>query len=214
VRYSVTSETVSVGDGETIRGRVLDVEVAGDGPDRLPAGTFLDELALERLLGMNVSEVTLRVPKQWSLGRWGAAPWFAAAVAMMLVAVFLNRAGWAGEAGVAPGESSAYAELKGLLSDVSRGTAALVERIDQLSPEGGAAEIETFGEGVLTLVEQRQVLAQALGVGPYAEFMGQFSAAERDLNRAWSAAVDGYPVEARECLARAAGGFAAAGERL
>lgn len=220
VRYPVTSETVPVGDGSALVERVLDVDVGVGGDvsggelDPLPAGTFLDEAALERLLAMGVDEVTLRVPKKWSMNRWGAAPWFGAAIAMMLAAVFLNRSGGGAEGAKEATENSAYAELKGLLGEVGGGAAALVERIEQLSPEGGAAEIETCGEGVLTLVEQRQVLAQALGAGPYAEFMGQFSAAERDLNRAWSAAVDGYPQEARESLERAAAGFDGALQRL
>lgn len=214
VRYPVTSETVVVGDGSALADRVLDVEVSGGDLDPLPAGTFLDEPALERLLTMGVDEVTLRVPKQWSMGRWGAAPWFGAAIAMMLAAVFLNRSSSGSESGAAATEDSAYAELKGLLDDVRGSSTALVDRIEQLSPEDGAAEIETCGEGVLTLVEQRQVLAQALGVGPYAEFMGQFSAAERDLNRAWSAAVDGYPQEARDSLQRAAVGFDGALQHL
>ena len=214
VRYPVTSETVVVGDGSALAERVLDAEVRGGDLEPLPAGTFLDEPALERLLAMGVDEVTLRVPKQWSMGRWGAAPWFGAAIAMMLAAVFLNRSSGGSESGAAATENSAYAELKGLLDGVRGASAALVDRIEQLSPEDGAAEIETCGEGVLTLVEQRQVLAQALGVGPYAEFMGQFSAAERDLNRAWSAAVDGYPQEARDSLQRAAAGFDGALQRL
>lgn len=214
VRYPITSETVPVGDGSALAERVLDAEVSGGELDPLPAGTFLDEPALERLMAMGVDEVTLRVPKQWSMNRWGAAPWFGAAIAMMLAAVFLSRSSGGSEGAGEATENSAYAELKGLLGEVGSGAAGLIERIEQLSPEGGAAEIETCGEGVLTLVEQRQVLAQALGPGPYAEFMGQFSAAERDLNRAWSAAVDGYPVEARESLQRAAAGFDGALERL
>ena len=58
------------------------------------------------------------------------------------------------------------------------------------------------------------MLAQKLGAGPYGDFMSRFSTAERDLNRSWSAAVDGYPAEAKESLERAAGAFSEALAKL
>lgn len=217
-RYPVTAETLDVGDGSALLGRVLDEEVPsaeGTEGEGLAAGTFLDEAALEPLLATGVQRVSVRVPKQWSFGRWGASAWFIGALLMMLAAVFLNRTSDdAPTAGGAGAKGEAYDDLKGLLGDVRDGASAAIERVESLSPEAASEELEGLGEGVLTLVEQRQVLAKSLGVGPYAEFMGQFSAAERDLNRAWSAAVDGYPQESRESLTRAAAGFAAAHERL
>lgn len=41
------------------------------------------------------------------------------------------------------------------------------------------------------IIDARQTLIGRLKLGGYAEFMGRFSALERQLNRAWSAAADG-----------------------
>ena len=52
-------------------------------------------------------------------------------------------------------------------------------------------------------VESHDDLIQQLGIGPAAEVMDRFAAAERQINRAWSAASDGVLEEAEECLAEA-----------
>ena len=53
-------------------------------------------------------------------------------------------------------------------------------------------------------VDARPKLIAALGLGGYAELMDRFAAAERQINRAWSVAADGFDVQAMECLENAA----------
>ncbi len=52
-------------------------------------------------------------------------------------------------------------------------------------------------------VEARPQLIARLGLARFAEVMDAFAAAERHINRAWSATADGVPEEARESLRRA-----------
>jgi hypothetical protein len=52
-------------------------------------------------------------------------------------------------------------------------------------------------------VEARPLLIVRLGLGGYAELMDRYAAAERQINRAWSAAADGVLAEAVSCLERA-----------
>lgn len=67
--------------------------------------------------------------------------------------------------------------------------------------------IEVIGElnavQVAAIVDQRNVILGRMGMGGMASFMDRFAMAERAMNRAWSAAADGYVEEAEECLARA-----------
>ena len=53
---------------------------------------------------------------------------------------------------------------------------------------------------VFDFAQNRDSLQLLLGYGPYSRVMGDFTRAERTLNRAWSAAVDNYPQEARDSL--------------
>lgn len=55
---------------------------------------------------------------------------------------------------------------------------------------------------VPALIDQRARIVGLLGLGGYAALMDRFAAAERQLNRAWSAAADGHAEEATECLRR------------
>jgi hypothetical protein len=54
-----------------------------------------------------------------------------------------------------------------------------------------------------TIAEARTRLTGALGLGGFAEFMDRFSAFERQINRAWSAAADEVLGEAETALAAA-----------
>jgi hypothetical protein len=63
-------------------------------------------------------------------------------------------------------------------------------------------------------VEARPLLVARLGLGGYAELMDRYAAAERQINRAWSAAADGVPEEAVSCLDQAAGLLDEAAARL
>ncbi len=223
LRHPITSETIRFSDPEEVAERVLETEIWGadQDPDAegarplLSAGAFLDESALERLAESGVSEVTLKVPGPWSFDRWGALWWFLLAVGMMLAAVFLGKSsGSKSSESTGDEKRSGYEELKGILSEVHRGAEALIPNVEGLEASVAAEQIEQVGEGVLALVERRSVLAQRMGVGAYAEFMSVFSTAERDLNRSWSAAVDGYPQEAKASLERASLAFGEAHGRL
>lgn len=76
------------------------------------------------------------------------------------------------------------------------------------SIDGRMAEIRDRLGGLqrgelMDFVASRERLVAQLGLGGYAALMDQFSAAERQINRAWSAAADGVQEEAISCLALA-----------
>lgn len=62
--------------------------------------------------------------------------------------------------------------------------------------------------------EGRNVIAHRFGTPAYAEVMTEFASGERYLNRAWSAAADGYVDEVERSITAAQSFFRAARERL
>lgn len=115
------------------------------------------------------------------------------------------------EGGAGPEES---------LSSVLREVAALRQRLGTLPDEQARlrAIIETLGAaqqgGIASFVAARPVLLGRLGMSGFARLMDAFSAAERQVNRAWSAAADGVEAEATACLERAETLLGEAGARL
>ena len=83
-------------------------------------------------------------------------------------------------------------ELPGMASDEARNH-AIIERI-------GAAQ-KTH---IMAFIDARPLLINRLGLGGYAELMDRFAAAERQINRAWSAAADGMYHESKDSLDTAA----------
>jgi hypothetical protein len=69
-------------------------------------------------------------------------------------------------------------------------------------------------EHVPPFIEARPQLVSRLGLAGYAQLMDRFAAGERQLNRAWSAAADGYEEEAVACLDNAAVLFEEAEKRM
>jgi len=65
--------------------------------------------------------------------------------------------------------------------------------------------MKVIGEAQATLlpafIDARPLLVGRIGLGGYAQVMDRFAAAERQLNRAWSAAADSVDEEALHCLA-------------
>jgi len=127
---------------------------------------------------------------------------FAASLAVMTVSVVLMRR--ACRKGIAAGETAGGAY------DFSGGLTEVIGALDQLAAAGDPdcaaihRELERLIEGPLfDFAQARGQLQAVCGFGPYARVIGEFTRGERAVNRAWSAAVDGYPGEARESLGRA-----------
>lgn len=72
----------------------------------------------------------------------------------------------------------------------------------------------TFPDDLEIFVDGRKSIAARFGIDAYAEVMTEFAAAERYLNRVWSASVDGYQDEAHTYLGRASEQFRRALEAL
>jgi hypothetical protein len=73
---------------------------------------------------------------------------------------------------------------------------------------------ELFIDDLNAFVQARESIAHVHGLGAYAQVMSDFAAAERYLNRVWSASADGYVDEVNTYLTRSQNQFVEALEKV
>ncbi len=132
------------------------------------------------------------------------APLVASVVAMS-VAVVLMRRGYKARLAREVASKSGRgvfdfaASIKGVLQTLER-----LESDQQAGCEQFHLVLDKLVDGALfDFAEAREGLLALHGFGGYARVVGEFSRGERAVNRGWSAAVDGYPQEARDSVGRA-----------
>lgn len=194
-------------------------------PDGTTVPIARDEQAItaELLATLRAAGVQRVRVKEFSLARWTHKGWFLLAVAGLGVgAGLLRRAGRRTATNQDPRGGAALSPWQAAQQIHER----MVEVQNQLPvlPDDAArlrlimtrlGEIQS--DLVPVVADARPVLVAQMGLGGYAVFMNHFAAAERQINRAWSAAADGAYAEAAECvglaveLSRALGALARAG---
>ncbi|MAF66767.1 MAG: hypothetical protein CMJ84_14050 [Planctomycetes bacterium] len=177
-------------------------------PEQVPAGTYLDEVRLNELAAAGIERVEVKVPGTWNLADWTQRWSFLGAVLATLAGVaLLRRASRAdvqatstgGPAGAVASENP-HTTLERLLTQ----TETLAERVASLDAAALHEAVDDLLSGPLyTLIEGREALRARHGVRAAVAFMAPLAGAERQLNRAWSAAVDGAVEESRDCVTRA-----------
>ena len=163
------------------------------------------EVTAERLAAWREQGVRNVRVKEFLFWPWRGRWWFKLSLSGLLLGAALTR--WhakADKAAKADADQHATPEaalaaiqavLKQLLADLpdleKRGTAlsTIVERLDDLQK----TEMPAFVEG-------RSAMISSLGMAGLAAVMNSYAAAERQINRTWSAAADGAYEEAVVCL--------------
>ena len=119
-------------------------------------------------------------------------------------------------------ESRAEGKLASNIQSIEASLSRIVENMTRLNSEKQSIDPydvrhridELFAEDLTTFVEARQSIAQVHGLSAYADVMSNFAAAERYLNRVWSASVDGYIDEVNTYLDRAQAQFVESLEKV
>ncbi len=129
----------------------------------------------------------------------------AASVLVMAVAVLLMRRGYKARLAREMASESGRGIFDFAAS--ARGVLQTLERLESDEQAGCGQihrELDRLVDGALfDFAEAREGLLALHGFGGFARVVGEFSRGERAVNRGWSAAVDGYPCEARASVARA-----------
>lgn len=201
----------------------VDGERTGDatGEPVLAPSARLDLAALEALANDSAVPVERVRVKEFSFGRWPELIWFLLAAAGLVGGAMLMRletkraaqadaASHASRGTLSPAAALAAADevLSNLLRTRGQGTEA--ERRQQIVDQLDVVRQQHFEPFIMA----RPQLIDRLGMSGFAQLMDAFAGADRKLNRAWSAAADGYAAEAEECLDHGLARLREACERL
>ena len=140
--------------------------------------------------------------------------WFGASCLAMVSAVLMLRLGARPPKAGSRQAAEAAFDFTGCLGEVNSALEKLAgER--ELSCERIHRELDRLSDGPLfDFARYREQLVSVAGYASFARLVGEFTRAERSLNRAWSAAVDGYREEALESMNRARDRFVQLGRLL
>ena len=168
-------------------------------PRRFEKNTYLKGEQLEVLSSQGTETVAVKTRAPFTWSGWTQRWWFLAAVLIVAVAIALKRGGGpdlaADETGVAPADG-----VRAALGQVVSECEQLAANAPTMDADALHRAIDPISAGALyRVVEGREAVNAALGLGGFAEVYGPLASGERLLNRAWSAAVDGSLEEARVC---------------
>lgn len=150
--------------------------------------------------------------KEFSLGRWPGNWVFGLCVIGLFTGAMLVRSASKAEIAAHAGaeHKSPHDSPDGILAHIRMSVDRLRADLEKITTEKQRTQliVERVGDlqknQLADFVDARPKLVARLSLGGYAEMMGRFAAAERQLNRAWSIAADGFYDEAGECLENAA----------
>jgi len=192
------TETVSATDTEATLGRSISAALPVSEDVTIPAGKFIDEKVAQQIIESGAETVDVNVVREFSLADWDGKTLFLAGILAMVAGIVIKRGNREDAAADGPGATSGPAQMRARLQEMSKTVAGLAGRTEGMDAESIHEELTPlFSEYGQPFVDDRHVLSGAFGAGRYAAIMGPFSSAERRLNRAWSAAVDGALEEAR-----------------
>lgn len=184
-------------------------------------GDLLDEamVTLLRERGVGLVKVSSFNPSIW-FGMWQS--WlFLAAIGMLTGSALVIRRADAKQHAQEEAQSGQTLTdpvtiVQGM-ETIVRELAAELPRMDDAHARNHAI-VERLGkiqrDDVPAFAEARPLLITRYGLGGFAEIMDVFAAAERQINRAWSAAADGVEAEALDALDRARAILPALEERV
>ena len=168
-------------------------------PVRLKPSTYIDPPTLERLRAAGLEAVSVKIPLSFEWARWEQRWAFLVGVGLTLLGVLLKRSKASQEEVEQRAQEveSLGADLREIEASVAQVQVGLqhldVEALHELVDPLLSGPAYRFAEG-------REAIRTAHGTRTYLAVMDPFARAERRLNRAWSAAVDGYASEARASL--------------
>lgn len=165
---------------------------------------------VEFVKGINPDEVKgFAVPDLSSIelpeNGWHLIPWPAYSVAafVCLVGVILLHKTRLESTEKSEVSAANLNEIKNALARAIGNTKALAAESPKIAPSKIVAQIDDeIAVDLRVFAEGRNSMTTEYGLTVFANVMSPFAAGERAINRAWSAAADGYVDEATDCLNR------------
>ena len=140
-------------------------------------------------------------PDEWATINW---TWFIGSIVVGVVGIAVFRLGRRVSSTQFEKNQADFATLSPAIDRLRQSVAAIKNELSTLAPSDITKRIDdTCAEDFNTFAEARESIIEEKGMAQYANVMTQFAAAERAVNRAWSAGADGYLDEVESCLERA-----------
>lgn len=140
-------------------------------------------------------------PNAWATINW---PWFIASVGVGVAGIVIFRIGRRSSTSEIEKAHSDFATLGPALDRISSAVSKLQIDLPHLAPSEIPKQIDaTCVDDLNLFAEGRESIITKKSMADYAAVMTEFAAAERTINRAWSAGADGYLDEVESCLQRA-----------
>ena len=157
----------------------------------------------KQVTDFNLPDMTgVVVPQEgWHLIPWA---WYLVSVAIAVAGIVALRIGKSAQGQKSEKTSASLAEIKTSLNQLISNVGKLSKDVDELAPSKIVHRIDdVLADDLRTFAEGRDSITAEFGLSVFADVMTQFAAGERAINRAWSAAADGYVDEAATCIERA-----------
>lgn len=143
---------------------------------------------------------TSLIVNKWPTVNW---LWYGLSMAFGIVGVVLLRKTSKSAETESTRVAGEYSIVSSKLAELNQRIGELRTNLDDLAPQDVVEFIDqTCSEPFADFADARNALVQRFGLHPFAEIMTQFASSERFLNRAWSAAADGYMNEVRDSVER------------
>ncbi len=153
------------------------------------------------LSGSLATVFSLEKPERWSTINW---PWYLASTFVCVLGITAIRVSKMSDGKESEQSLADYSTLAINLGLVIENLAKLRESQSNMRPSEMVAFIDAnLADGLREFADAREAIIPQQGLHHYADIMTQFAAGERAINRAWSAAADGYVDEVEICLDRA-----------
>jgi len=140
----------------------------------------------------------------WHLIPW---TWFGISLAVCLVGVALIRISMAQSADAEGSEMESNLDtIRDSLESLRSKARRLDQQVGKLAPSKISAFIDDeLADDFRAFADGRECMIPRFGLTVYADVMTHFASGERYMNRAWSAAADGYVDEAATCIQQSIG---------
>lgn len=137
--------------------------------------------------------------------KWATVPWFAYGIAMAvgIVGVALLRRAKREEHADDAQTDAEYSVIEHSLAKLSTAVETLCHGMQYRPADVVRFIDDRCAEPIADFADSRQALVKRFGMTVYADVMTEFAAAERYINRTWSAAADGYIDEVNASIRRA-----------
>lgn len=143
---------------------------------------------------------TSLIENKWPTVNW---PWYALSMVFGLAGVVLLRKSSKSAVTESTRVAEEYSVVTTKLEELTGRIGELHANLDRLAPQDVVNFIdEMCFQPFADFADARNALVQRFGLHAFAEVMTQFASAERFLNRAWSAAADGYMNETKDSVNR------------